>query len=154
MDIHSPGSANRLLTELSAAEAALLAPNLKRTHIAQGVLLHEAGDLMEQVYFPLSGMISVLAVMRNGSAIETATVGNEGAVNTMVGLGASHSPGRSVMQVAGEVFVISAAKFRAVVETSSAARHLFARHSQAQLGNAQQTAACNALHTIEQRFCR
>ena len=52
-------------------------------HLAQGTVLYEAGNEVDEVYFPLSGMISLLVVMRDGKAIETATVGREGVVGAM-----------------------------------------------------------------------
>ena len=154
MDLHVPEAENRLLAELSPADAALLAPHLKRFHIGQGVVLHESDDLIEQVYFPQNGMISLLTVMRDGRGIETATIGREGAVDVMAGLGSRHSPSRAVMQVAGDVATILPARFRSAVETSPMLRDLVLRYNEVQTANIQQTAGCNALHSIEQRFCR
>jgi CRP-like cAMP-binding protein len=71
---------NRLLDELKPADFWLLAPNLKDVSISQGGVLQELGEAIQYVYFPRSGTISLLAVMQNGSAIETASVGCEGAV--------------------------------------------------------------------------
>ena len=67
------------------ADQSLLDPHLETLPIKQGTLLQEAGEPIEQVYFPHEGMISLLAIMSDGQAIETATVGNEGAVGAMSG---------------------------------------------------------------------
>jgi len=62
------------------------------------VVLQEQGEPIEQVYFPHDGIISLLAVMRQGDAIETATIGYEGA--SFAGLGQRRSHTRAVVQVA------------------------------------------------------
>ena len=145
---------NRLLSVLPAADLALLSPHLEDVHIEQGVILQEAGDPIQQVYFPLNGMISLLAVMREGNGVETATIGREGAVGVTAGLGSHRSPSRAVMQVEGDVSQISPAKFRAAVGRSDALRELVVRYNDVQLALVQQTAGCNALHHVEQRLCR
>jgi CRP-like cAMP-binding protein len=88
----SPNGRNRLLAELLPIDFALLAPHLRDAHYKQGVLLQNAGDPIERVYFPQSGMISVLAVMQAGNAIETATIGREGDVGAIAGLGGASPP--------------------------------------------------------------
>src|SRR5439155_238221 len=100
-DRSSPNGQNRLLATLQSADFSHLQPHLKELVLEQGVLLHEQGDPVEHAYFPQSGMISLLTVMGNGQAIETATVGREGAVGAMSGLGPAHASSRAVVQVAG-----------------------------------------------------
>jgi CRP-like cAMP-binding protein len=78
---------NRLLGALGVADFSLLAPHLRDVSLAQGEVLQEPGEPFTQVYFPKAGMISLLAVMQNGTAVETATVGREGAVGASAGLG-------------------------------------------------------------------
>jgi CRP-like cAMP-binding protein len=76
----------------------------------------EQEDPVEQAYFPQSGMISLLAVMGDGQAIETATVGREGTVGAMSGFGPAHASSRAVVQVAGTAWVITTSQLRAVQE--------------------------------------
>ena len=71
---------NLLLASLPAKDFALLAPQLKDIVLEQGAVLQEQGERIDQVYFPHDGIVSLLAVMRQGDAIETATIGYEGAV--------------------------------------------------------------------------
>jgi hypothetical protein len=73
-----PLGENRLLRRLGADDIAWLLPHLKKVAMTRDAVLHRAREPIEQVYFPLSGMISVLAMMRTGEAIETAVVGREG----------------------------------------------------------------------------
>jgi CRP-like cAMP-binding protein len=145
---------NRLLGILSAEDFASLVPHLKDVRFEQGLTLQEAGDPIEQVYFPHNGMISLLAVMRDGNGIETATIGREGAVGVMAGLGSLRSASRAVMQVAGNVSQVSSARFRTIVAQSVAMRNLVVRYNDVQMALVQRTAGCNALHHVEQRLCR
>ena len=154
MNIQASHVGNRLLGRLSPADSTLLAPHIKDIHVEQGILLNESDDPIEQVYFPISGMISLLAVMRDGGGIETATIGNEGGVNVMAGLGSRRSASRAMMQLSGDVSVIPAARFRMAVETSPTLRDLVVRYNETHMAIIQQTAGCNALHPVEQRFCR
>jgi len=145
---------NRLLAALQPSDFALLSPHLADFHFKQEVVLQEAGDLIEHVYFPETGMISVLAAMRDGNAIETATIGREGAVGSMAGLGSRHASGRAVVQVAGQTSQIPVAPFRAAVAESDGIRNLIVRYNDTQMALIQQSAGCNALHAVEKRLCR
>jgi CRP-like cAMP-binding protein len=145
---------NRLLAALQPSDFALLSPHLRDLHFKQEVLLQEAGDLIDHIYFPQTGMISVLAAMQEGTAVETATIGREGAVGIMAGLGGRHAAGRAVVQVEGQSSQISVAPFRAAVEQSHGIRTLIVRYNDAQMALIQQSAGCNALHHVEKRLCR
>jgi CRP-like cAMP-binding protein len=154
MDQQLSHGRNRLLGILPPSDLALLTPHLRDVRFEQGAMLQEAGEPIEQVYFPHNGMISLLAVMRDGSGIETATIGREGAVSVMAGFGSRRSASRAVMQVAGDVSHIASPKFRAAVESSAALRNLVVLYNDVQMALFQQTAGCNALHHVEKRFCR
>jgi CRP-like cAMP-binding protein len=145
---------NRLLTALDPDELALLSPHAKRNHLKQGIVLQEAGDVIDTVYFPESGMISLLAVMEGGNAVETATIGREGAVGVMTGLGGRRATGRAVVQLEGEFSQISAAQFQSAMGQSPAMRKLMARYNDAQVTLVYQVAGCNALHQVSARLCR
>lgn len=120
----------------------------------QGAILTEAGEETENVYFPHTGMLSLLAVLQDGKAIEVATVGREGVVGAMAGLGVYVSRVRVVVQLKAEVTKIAAARFRTVTARSSSLRDLCVSYNEILLSQARVTAACNAVHVIEARFCR
>ena len=106
-------SDNKLLAALPRAQFDRLAPYLFPEALIQGLVLREPGEKFDQVYFPHSGMLSLLVVMRNEeNAIETATVGREGVVGAMTGLGNSESSVRVVVQLPMTVSTITAPKFR------------------------------------------
>ena len=83
LDRSRTGRRNLLLASLPATDFALLAPHLKDIVLEQGAVLQEQGERIDQVYFPHDGIVSLLAVMRQGDAIETATIGYEGAVGRL-----------------------------------------------------------------------
>jgi CRP-like cAMP-binding protein len=146
---------NRILSALGAAEFALLEPSLATISYEQGALLQEQGEPIEQVYFPHSGMISLVAVMNDGEkSIETATVGHEGVVGAMSGLGPRHAFNRAVIQVAGTMARISTAKLQAAVAKSPILRDVIVRYNEVLLAQIQQGSACNAFHEAEARLAR
>ncbi|WP_375775956.1 Crp/Fnr family transcriptional regulator [Bradyrhizobium sp. ma5] len=148
------GQSNSLLSSLSRDQLALLTPYMTTEHLEQGNVLCEAGDETEAVYFPHSGMLSLLAVLKDGRAIETAMVGREGAVGAMAGLGLYISQVRVVVQLHAEVSKIPASRFRKAAAQSDVLRSLCMSCNEVLLSQARITAACNAVHVIESRFCR
>jgi len=145
---------NKILSALPRAQYNLLVPHLATVSLLSGTVLFEPGDEVDHVYFPHSGMLSLLAVMRDGKGIETATVGREGAVGAMAGLRPYKSFVRVVVQMPTHVSKIASQRFRTVVATSEQLRNLCIEINEALLSQARVIAACNALHSVEARFCR
>ena len=126
MEVPHLGVSNRLLDSLPAAETALLKSQLKTVTMVQGTLLQEQGDQIGHVYFPQSGMISLLAVMKQGQSVEIATVGREGAVGAMSGFGSRHAFTRAIVQVDGAASRISTAHFQEAMKKSATLRETVA----------------------------
>ena len=145
---------NKLLSALPRDQFDLLSPHLVIQSMAQGLVLTEAGDEFDYVYFPHYGMISLLVVLKDGRAVETATVGHEGVVGAMAGLGLYKSLVRVVVQSPVGVTKISATQFRKAVAGSDAIRDICIQYNEVLLSQARVNAACNATHVIEERFCR
>ncbi len=145
---------NHLIASLLRKDFSRISPLLKGLEYRQGLVLQEPGDEVEQVYFPYSGMISLLAVTKDGKAVETATVGREGVVGAMAGLGLHTSLARAVVQVPMVGSQIASAPFRKVVQESTALRDLIIKYNEVLLAQVQTTAACNALHHVEARLSR
>lgn len=148
-----PG-ANLLLAKLNRSDFSAISPLMTTTSLEQGMIVHHPGDEVEQVWFPHDGMVSLLAVMADGSAVETATIGHEGVVGGMAGLGLHRALTRAVVQLPLTASRISAAALRKVVQSHESLRDLIVKANDALLGQVQITAACNALHTIESRLAR
>ncbi len=145
---------NKLLSALPRGQFDLLGQHLTTVSLSQGEMVVGAGEEFEQVYFPHNGMLSLLAVLRDGKAIETATVGREGVVGAMAGFGLYRSLVRVMVQLPMAVSMISAAKFRKVTANSDAIRMMCIQSNEVLLSQARVTAACNAMHVVEARFCR
>jgi len=145
---------NKLLAALPHKDFQLLIPHLISVQLAQGTALHEPGVDVDQVYFPLSGMISMVVVMRDGKAIETATVGREGVVGAMSGLGLPVSQVRAIAQLPMFASRIASTEMRKAVAASKPIADLCLLYNEVLLAQARITAACNALHQVEARFCR
>lgn len=153
--MHGPNNfRNRLLLAMRPADLALLKPHLREMPMIQGTMLQEQGERIDHVYFPHSGMISLVAVMKQGESIETATVGREGAVGAMSGLGPRQAFTRAVVQMPGHASQISTLKLQSIVEQSPALSEIIVRYNELLLAQVQQSCACNALHEAEARLCR
>jgi CRP-like cAMP-binding protein len=150
-----PGPAsNKLLAALTRDDFTLLLPHLTKMGLEQGTVLCETGDEVDHVHFPLSGMISLVVVMRDGKAIETATVGREGVFGAMSGLGIHHSRVRAIVQLPMFTSRIASTQLRRAAASSKPIADLCVGYNETLLQQARVTAACNALHSIEERFCR
>ena len=150
----APHRRNRLLAALPPADFSLLSPHLKEVTLAPRELLHETQDEIAQVYFPHSGMVSLLTLTDDGEAIETAAIGAEGAIGATAGLGIRRAFSRAVVQVPGSASRIATAQFQKAVNDSDRMRDLIVHYNEALLMQAQQTAACSALHGVEARLAR
>jgi CRP-like cAMP-binding protein len=144
---------NRLLSALDPTDYALISPHLSTACFAQGAILQEQGAPVAHVYFPVSGLVSLVSVMEDGQEIESAVVGREGAVGAFVGVG-QNAFTRATVQIPATCAIITASHFRAAVSQSEPIRDLILSFKEALLGQVQQTAACNALHPVEARLAR
>jgi len=149
-----PTVRNRLLETLPAAERALILPYLASVDLERGRLLYDPGDLIDVVYFPHDGVISLMTLMENGAAIESATIGCEGALGLMAAVGPRQSLSRAIVQTPTRASRISAAALHDAWQKSDLIKDLVDRHTEALFGHAIQSVACNALHSVEARFCR
>ncbi len=93
--------ANGILRHLSSKTLAMIEPHLHKVKLSQGTVLHEAGEAITNVYFPLSGMVSMLAVLKSGEAIEAGVIGREGYVGGYIGVRGWRAFGHAVMQLDG-----------------------------------------------------
>jgi CRP-like cAMP-binding protein len=144
---------NRILRQLSADELKSLQPWLISMELQPNVVLHETGAAIDNIYFPLSGMISLLAVMQTGEAIETGIVGADGLVGGSAPTN-GHLFGRATVQMNGAALKLPKAKFLDAYDAHPRLRKLVDRYQSILLMQAQQNAACHALHSVRSRLCR
>lgn len=145
---------NRLLSALPSEDKGLIAPHLSAVELEKGRLLYDPGDVIDQVYFPNDCVISLMTLMESGAAIESATIGREGALGLMAAVAPRQSLSRAIVQAPGSSLRIAAGPLHDAWKRSAALRDLVDRHNEALFGHAIQSVACNALHAVEARFCR
>jgi CRP-like cAMP-binding protein len=148
------GRFNRFLATLPPHDFSLLAPHLRTAPLERGVMLYDVGEEIEHVYFPHTGMVSLVAVMQSGASVETATIGRAGVIGASAGLGAHSTFARAIVQLPGTAAWLSAAQFHAAANQSQGIRDLIVRYNDLLLAQIQQSVACNALHALEARLCR
>jgi CRP-like cAMP-binding protein len=150
---HADGC-NGLLAALSADAYALLKPHLHDRDLPKGSLLWAAGHPLEHIYFPLSGLISVAMPIDEGRSIEVGSVSREGAIGVYDTLGNIGAIASGMVRIAGRISVIPARRFREALRQSEELAALAACGCEWILLQAQLTAACNATHGADARFCR
>ena len=152
--IHREPLRNKLLASLREEDLQLLIPHLTPVQFPQGTVIAEPGVEVDHAYFPLSGAVSLLVIMRDGKAIETGTVGREGVVGAISGIAPCKWQVRAIAQLPMFARKIASTEFRKAVSSSKAIADLCLRCNEGSLVQARINAACNALHRIEARFCR
>jgi CRP-like cAMP-binding protein len=145
---------NRLLASLPADELAELAHDLERVHLELRQVLFDVDRPIEHVYFPEAAVVSVLSVMADGTAVETATVGHEGMVGLPVFLGTDQMSAQAFCQISGPALRMPSDAFRRAAERSRALTRAMQRYTQALFGFVAQNSACNRLHTMPERCAR
>jgi CRP-like cAMP-binding protein len=151
----TPGTfRNRILAALPAEERERLRPSLEHVPLELRHVIFEPNRTIEHVYFPEEGVVSVLGLLEDGSAIETATVGNEGMVGVPVFLGAMQMAGQAFAQIPGRAWRMPAGALREEVRRGSALAQLLGRYTQALFTLVAQSSACNRKHAVEQRCAR
>lgn len=131
-----------------------LLPDLETVSMTLKQAIYRPNEPIEYVYFPNTGVISLLILMEDGSAVEVGTVGNEGMGGLPLFLGAERIPGLAISQVPGEAMRMKADVFKREVTPGSPLHYTLQRYTQTLFNQISQTAACNRLHSVEERCCR
>jgi CRP-like cAMP-binding protein len=127
---------------------------MRNVELKSGEVLFEPDYTAEWVYFPQTAVLSVVTVMADGRIVESDTVGCESVVGVLAALGSSAATSRTLTQIPGVATRLSASKLRHRADDSAHLRRLLVRHALANLAQAHQSVACNALHSVNQRLCR
>ncbi|HVT54973.1 MAG TPA: Crp/Fnr family transcriptional regulator [Xanthobacteraceae bacterium] len=154
VDISKVASDNFLLAALALPDFSLVLPHLKAASLEQGATLIEQDTPVDTIYFPLGGMISLVTAMDTGEVIELATAGHESAIGLFEALGRRPSFARAVAQMPGTALTMSAESARQLATKNARLRELSFCYEQALLAQLAQTAACNALHSLDRRLAR
>jgi len=149
-----PHSNNLILSRISRVDLEALRRHLFIAELKFGAILAESRGVMNKVYFPHGGIISSLVELTDGSAIETGMIGKDGLFGAAQALNGNLSLNKVMVQVPGVATVIEAKRLKEVANKSPDLRALLIEYEQFFLAQVQQTTACNALHSVEQRTCK
>ncbi len=150
----APQSENQLLDSLSAPDFEHLRPYLQAVDLAQGVTLYATGDEIDRVYFPHSGAISLVVALGGGMTIEAAMVGKDSIFGASAALDGKISLSTAIAQLPIKGSTLEVSRLRAFADINPSFRTSLIRHDQAVFLQAQQSAACNAVHTVDARLSR
>jgi CRP-like cAMP-binding protein len=145
---------NRLLLALPSRDLKRLMPDLKHIHCEYRQILMNADSSLDHVFFPDSGVVSVVAVYSDGSIIEMATIGREGFADVQAVFGAKTSSARLLVQIQGSAAKISRAAFTRAMVSMPTFRKLMYAYVQAFLEQVMVSGACNGAHSLKQRLAR
>lgn len=145
---------NMILAGLPPAELAEMWPTLEPIEVRARRILYDVDTPIENVYFFETGVASVVAPMKDGRAVETATIGYEGMVGIAVFLGGRQMSAQAFCQVDGTAYRMRSADFVERAARSAALSRLLNRYTQALLVQIAQASACNRMHSVRQRCAR
>jgi len=145
---------NRLLLALPARNLKRLMPELEHISCRRGQVLMDADSSLDHVYFPDSGVVSVVAVYADGSIIEMATIGREGCTGVQAVFGAKRSSVQLLVQIPGSAARMSRTAFTRTMDQMPSFRNLMYAYVHAFLEQVMVSVACNGAHNLKQRLAR
>lgn len=147
-------SPNKLLSFLSDSDHAILVPHLEQVELPHRFVVEAPNTEIEYVYFPESGVASVIGISETGERVEVHLYGHEGMSGACVVNGAGRTPLTTVMQIPGKGQRISSAAFEAAMHKSPSLKSVFLLYNQAASIQMAHTALSNARHSLDQRLAR
>jgi CRP-like cAMP-binding protein len=145
---------NRLLAALPRNDYERLLPTLEKVSLPLRDILYEANGPIPHVFFPLSGVVSLVIMVDDAVSLEVGTIGNEGLVGTPVFLRADRSPTRAISQVPGEALRMTSDAFKEEMKRGGPLYGLVLRYIQAMINQISQSLVCNHRHSVQKRMCR
>ena len=145
---------NRVLLSVSDKEYRAIRPHLEFLSMPHQLSLYEPNDPLEFVYFPNAGMVSLVIEMEDGRTVEVGEVGKDGFAGIPAAVGMRKSQVREVVQIAGDGFRVRVNELQRLLRSSPQLQQILTRYAVTHWMEMAQTAACNRLHDIEQRFAR
>jgi CRP-like cAMP-binding protein len=145
---------NRLLDALPKKDYQSLQSRLEETPLVFERVLYQPNEPITEVYFPTSGVVSLLASNNGRSSLEVGLVGKEGIVGLPIFMGVNSSPNRAVVQGAGSAMKIKASLFRKESNNNGPLQRILQRYAHSRLTQVTQTAVCNQFHPAGARLAR
>lgn len=145
---------NMVLAALSAPERERFREFLTPISLPVGRTLYESGAPIERVYFPISGLVSLVLASAEGTQVEAGIVAHEGVVGGTSVLANAAPTSYAMVQIEGRAFWMSAQDFRDEFRRGGALQNVMLRYSQTMIAQTSQAALCNRIHTVEERLSR
>ena len=150
----APRSPNGFLSSLSADDFELIRPHLRTSELNQDMVLVEVDETLKRAYLPHRGVISIVVKLARGEHVQIAMVGRDSIFGAFSALGDAVALNSAVVLVPGTASTIDLDQLRGAADRSPTLRVMLARHGLAVYSQIQQTAGCNASHTVESRLAR
>ena len=145
---------NLWIASLEPADRERIEPHLKERRFDQGQVIYDAGEAVDEVWFPLKGVVSLMTVLPDEKMIETAAIGREGLVGVTCGPMNARASSRAISQSEGVAATLPNQIFSDALAKSEAMRVSLSRFTEGLFAQVQQTAACNAQHRLDERLAR
>ena len=145
---------NLLLAALPREEFDRFSEQLEVVSLTLGVTLYRPDELIDFVYFPTEGVVSLLAVLEGGETVETGVVGREGMVGFPVVFGTYKTANQALVQGSGSALRLRAKSLHALIKNGGPLHDLLLRYIYTIVSQISQTAACNRIHTLNERLAR
>ncbi|MBW8302698.1 MAG: Crp/Fnr family transcriptional regulator [Brevundimonas sp.] len=145
---------NLWIAALDAADRKRIEPHLHEKPFSQGQMLYDAGEAVEEVWFPMSGVVSLMTLVDDDRMIETAAIGREGLVGVTCGPMNARAASRAIAQVDGVSACCPAEVFADALGRSESMRTALSKFTESLFAQVQQAAACNAQHRLDERLAR
>jgi len=145
---------NRLLAALPTKDYERLLPQLVLVEMPLHWTLSESGDHVNYLHFPISGVVSLMYALEDGSSSETALVGNEGLVGISIFMGGESMPTSTEVQNAGQAYRLTRKVMKHEFAEGGQLQQLALLFTQALICQTSQTAVCNRHHALDQQICR
>jgi CRP-like cAMP-binding protein len=153
--ISAPTAAqNSIIAKLPANELVAFEQRSERISSPLREILFELNEPFDRVLFPVTGMGSLVTVLKDGTSLEAMTVGREGFMALPLFHGISVARCKGITQVEGDFYQMSAEEFLSLLKIAPELRRLLHRYAQFSNEVVAQSAACNSMHLIEQRCAR
>ena len=150
----APRSPNGFLSSLTPDDFELVRPHLRTADLSPDLVLVEVDETLKRAYLPHRGVISLVVKLARGEHVQIAMVGRDSIFGAFSALGDPIALNSAVVLVPGVASTIDIDQLRAAADQSSSFRATLARHGLAVYAQIQQTAGCNASHTVESRLAR
>ena len=151
---NQPRPANKILAALPDEEFAQLQPKLREATFKLGEIVYRAEEPIDYVYFINRGIVSWLATLEDGNTVEAGVIGNEGLAGVSVLLGARSTPNQALTQAEVHGLRISSRDLTDEFRKNGQLNRMILRFVHSMFTQVAQTAACNRLHTLDQRLAR